>query len=1338
MDFNLYDNPNPPGAGPFSAPDTGIMKAAGEGIIRGGVKAAKYGAMVGSVFFPSETVPRDQDPDRIVPRKEDFFRFIDNRLDPTEKYWSPDPSTLSTAGRIVSGLSELPLQVVGGAPGMAGIATANTGIEQLDQGVDQQTASTVSAVMGAGMGALSAIPEGGTLLKKLLIGATSMPAANAATDLAAQKMLQSQGYTEQAKQFDPWDPTSRTVDTALGMIFGGLAHYGKVKERMPTDARDAIDTVETKRQADRLNPFPSGSPKADAHPQALDAAIQAVNEGRPVDVADGVLAPQNLPETTAAYTADRFRSEVKDVFGLSDEHADAALALVAARAKAQGEDLDSYIGQRIAGVEQGTDSAYSRLYQTAEKTDTPQFKAWFGGSKIVDTDGQPQMVYHGTNANFTQFAPGERGMFFSASKDVASNYTEYKRSPQSSHDGVVMPVYLAMKDPVTLQFGTGHSIAAAVAEAKANGNDGVIIKGYPDTYRGNDSIADMYIVFDPKQVKSAMGNRGTYDPADANILHQGRPIVQPFYSKVLTEVENLKQEKWNGDQLLATLRKTPGVKGDEIAWTGLDDFLAGKQSVTRQEVRDFLDQNQVRVQEVVKQDNYTDAEYNRMMELTHKVQRTPSEQAEFEQWADRIKREKPKYGLYVLPGGENYREMLLTLPDKGFGDNYYNRHFEEPNVLAHVRFNERTGADGAKILHVEEMQSDWHQEGKAKGYGPNIPESPFAKTWPELAMKRMLRYAAEHGFDRLTWTTGEQQAARYDISKQVDAVRYRPIDENSYRVNLYKDGRDVATHQIAAKDLPDAVGKELAEKIKAGTGKSVDVRQMEYKELSGVDLKIGGKGMKDFYDRILPTIAKDLGKKFGARVEDTQADGHTVHSVEITSAMKDALLYEGQPLFQGEKGAVSFLADGRAVIHALESPDFSTLVHELGHVFRRDLSQTEQRTFDQWLHSQVPGAKWGAAQEETFARAFERYLAEGRAPTEELQGVFDKFKNWLTEIYHRITGTALDVKMNDNVRAAFDRMLGGERARKAAEMDPFLDHTTGEIAAAREDLARELREWWGDDEPVNGEQGTVNGKNLEPRTSLGPQGPNLEPEPPARLAGPLGDNLDPANTFSRDPANPPQVVRDFMEAEARHLEEAEHGKVWVDGYEKSATWSAAPEWFLGRNREHPTQPVSRESVVNALRKAADGKYDDLTAGQKDMVLAAVDAISRQIHDISREIDGMELKVGDAFTDSHLQRRVVTGERDGRLILDSGEAIPLDRPFRIVGDVDTSGRPLEAVDPHDFAVETILRERGDFDIYDETGKLRSAREVVDEAKDGLAVARQQKHLFDRAAVCLNLG
>jgi len=112
-----------------------------------------------------------------------------------------------------------------------------------------------------------------------------------------------------------------------------------------------------------------------------------------------------------------------------------------------------------------------------------------------------------------------------------------------------------------------------------------------------------------------------------------------------------------------------------------------------------------------------------------------------------------KYEDYTLPGKyQNYREILTTIPenisgeirgnkrfnelsrtigqlkatpeehkefgklvDQGKAEDYTNSHYDEPNILAHMRVNDRM-INGKKTLMVEEIQSDWHQAGRKEGY----------------------------------------------------------------------------------------------------------------------------------------------------------------------------------------------------------------------------------------------------------------------------------------------------------------------------------------------------------------------------------------------------------------------------------------------------------------------------------------------------------------------------------------------------------------------------------------------------------------------------------------------
>ncbi|MEX2517533.1 MAG: hypothetical protein WD572_11620, partial [Gammaproteobacteria bacterium] len=195
----------------------------------------------------------------------------------------------------------------------------------------------------------------------------------------------------------------------------------------------------------------------------------------------------------------------------------------------------------------------------------------------------------------------------------------------------------------------------------------------------------------------------------------------------------------------------------------------------------------------------------------------------------------------------------------------------------------------------------------------SLPNAPFVgktQSWSLLAMKRMLRYAAENGFDSVAWTTGEQQAERYDLSQQVDAIQWTRLDNGRYQIQAEKDGSLLPVFDgdrikvVTEQQLPNYVGKDAAEKIIAS--------KTEDGDLTGDDLKVGMEGMIGFYDQMLPSVINKYVKKWGGRVgaskvfadSDRPADSttdrgwnmETVHSLNITPAMRESVL-RGQPLF---------------------------------------------------------------------------------------------------------------------------------------------------------------------------------------------------------------------------------------------------------------------------------------------------------------------------------------------------------------------------------------------------------------------------------------------------------
>jgi hypothetical protein len=325
----------------------------------------------------------------------------------------------------------------------------------------------------------------------------------------------------------------------------------------------------------------------------------------------------------------------------------------------------------------------------------------------------------------------------------------------------------------------------------------------------------------------------------------------------------------------------------------------------------------------------------------------------------------PYHYQYTLPGGENYREMLIKAP-KGVDNQekimeleaklrripmfnstpeqqadiakYYNQvrelkaeedaapkpyrgvlhHFGgEPGILASMRVKDRlvpdlegphnvtiigdggvsnkkfnareeaerfadvkhqggyktklTPLNNKKYLHLEELQSDWHQQGRNKGYktpeaktqekelkdqidqlqkeyeagnltqqeyrsrrvplqdqwasfsAESVPDAPFKKNWEEMALKRLIHHAAEKGYHGVVVTPGAEQADRYDISKHINHVIY---DEMGNLRAIDKNGRTVIAEPVEPEKLHEHVGKELSEKILSNREKRLQAKDV--------------------------------------------------------------------------------------------------------------------------------------------------------------------------------------------------------------------------------------------------------------------------------------------------------------------------------------------------------------------------------------------------------------------------------------------------------------------------------------------------------------------------------
>lgn len=232
---------------------------------------------------------------------------------------------------------------------------------------------------------------------------------------------------------------------------------------------------------------------------------------------------------------------------------------------------------------------------------------------------------------------------------------------------------------------------------------------------------------------------------------------------------------------------------------------------------------------------------------------------------------------YKIKGAYSTYELLPAVRKKG----------SEEDFLAYARLNQERNAAYSEY------------EASFKGIDRNAPyAAPFEKNWHELAMKRMLRYAAENGYDYIAWTKGDQQVERYDIGGVVSEITVKHVGDKGYEVeSLNASGYSVLYGVYPdASAIADVYGKELAAKIVESVSSFGDKATIE-----GNNLRLGGEGMRGFYDQILPKFMDKYGKKWGVKTTDIELPnlegGLTMHSVPVTEEMKESVM-EGQTMFK--------------------------------------------------------------------------------------------------------------------------------------------------------------------------------------------------------------------------------------------------------------------------------------------------------------------------------------------------------------------------------------------------------------------------------------------------------
>lgn len=775
---------------------------------------------------------------------------------------------------------------------------------------------------------------------------------------------------------------------------------------------------------DHLRETPDAMSRAEAqeYMKTEGDRIQADVETELGKMGDSIAARQQIDAATARFEAEltsagRFRPEVNKAYASLMGNFYGAQA---ARAGMPLEDFLNKYQLRVTGkTGQGA--------QTLEQTDR-EFKA--AAREFTRQSRVKTPVYHATSADFTAFdtdGKSDLGAHFGtteqANKSAGRNRGKGAEGPQ------IMPVYLDIRNPLRLKdVGSFHADGIAPqlaakgwlskADAKRivkeidadfklrtvydqqmrqlikdNGYDSVV---YKNTTEG---AGDSYIAFEPTQIKSAIGNRGTFDRNDPNILNQGPAqsgLAQPATEKVA------------GADL--------SVAGALLELGKLESLFQYPKS-TSKDIEAIAADKGLQVASV---DRNAAASEEWMLANT-----TP---------------EGAQSWMVTLPAGQK-----ATVVQDG----------------QQVYINVSAVGEGNGGSAVYDLAANYAANNGLTFIGDPNGVSPAAM---RRRLENMLSSAIKYGTTDHLQPHPDQLAGNADIG--VPALKWTDGDTEGNILSMVE-------ASVAATESTNPVATEnvsfdpASQSFVDGDNNPLDAADL--RAMLDFDERAPGTGQAGVSTLQRNALFRALLSGPDARRAFLDAVRGQQGQAGAGAGATRGTFYQGVESAGAPRATLNFASDitqAPSVIALLEGADLSSFLHESGHFFlevQADLAtriQTqisagasvseaergivadmntllawfgvtdmpEASALDQWAMKTLEERREA---HETFARGFERYAMEGKAPTQELAGLFNKFRSWLVSIYQKLAN--LNVTLTDDVRGVMDRMLASDEAIAEAQ-----------------------------------------------------------------------------------------------------------------------------------------------------------------------------------------------------------------------------------------------------------------------------------------------------------------
>lgn len=698
------------------------------------------------------------------------------------------------------------------------------------------------------------------------------------------------------------------------------------------------------------------------------------------------------------------------------------------------------------------------------------FYRWFGDSKVVDEQGRPLVVYHGTNANFDTFDNTKLQRTVSSYNTIASAYyfTSNNANAQT-YGSSVYPVYLNIKKPLIIDYKGKYFHDIVDFDNKTFGKKGYYAKDDIDSLNELVTYAkekgyDGLIAENIKDSANEKQLRGSLNKDEKKLLND---LKKKNYEELYSEYNKIFPSDESADTFYARMGKR---NGKNYILLSIVDYKFNERTETNVLANDYIAFENNQIKSTQNRGTYSESE-NIYYQSAFAGSRVDYDRPSLEAIGSGEGNQAHGWGLYYALNrdvAERYRETFtkgqskLIIGDKSIEEliNSYDWNNEDydiadnmiDEITRHLEFRAKNQKDTYEARQSV-LQDIGNYIQDLRGY--------LKKGSDDEVYIKHVKEDLENA-EKLRDKIATYNAKEFKFEEQKGQVHEVDIPENPYLLD--EDATYFAQPEIVRNALDEVINNLTDEQI------SKEFEGTVYPENRDALRRMWKTGDYDFRNEggdIYKSLSKMLGspkaasqmlEKYGIKgiTYDGRQDGRcfVIFNPEDVRVIQKFYQINHLPKSKKETIKGSFDALTKS-IKITSDADFSTYQHEFAHFWLDNMfnyahsdlaSENYKKDFkaiEKWLkYDDTRQSYLTRQQHEQFARGYEKFLYKGEVANPIIGKAYNDYENFIREVYSSMTeiDTKAGYKKYKPVPAKvyefFNNMVRGELPNYGAEVDP--------------------------------------------------------------------------------------------------------------------------------------------------------------------------------------------------------------------------------------------------------------------------------------------------------------